>query len=173
MQAFQKRFFAHRSAYFVIHYIDNSTRSKKQVSMPKISKKNKLLLIFLALAFSICMFTAFCLSNTIIKTNISSTSVAAQSFEICFLSRKKSQVKNETISFCKDYQKYDCAGFVWEENEYFYLVDSAYLNKNDALLMQNSLKLSGEESEIIFVKFPSYSLVGTFSNEPTEWQMHR
>lgn len=80
------------------------------------------------------------------------------------LTLAKSQVKSEAQSRASDFQKIGGGGFIWEQEDYFYVVSSVYANKNDAVLVQNSVKTNqGFDSEIITVKFKSFSINGNFS----------
>ena len=82
------------------------------------------------------------------------------------LSLSKSQVESEAKSIAPDYRKIGAGGFIWKNGEYYYVVSSAYANKNDAELVQNSIKLNQNlESEIFTIKFKSYSINGSFNGE--------
>lgn len=78
------------------------------------------------------------------------------------ISLAKSQVKNEATSLCNDFQKIGAGGFVWQKDEYYHVISSAYLNKNDCVLVQNSIKNKGIDSEIVSVHFDSFILNGSF-----------
>ena len=82
------------------------------------------------------------------------------------LSLSKSKLENEAKTIATDYRKIGAGGFIWKKGDYFHIVSSAYANKNDAELVQNSIKINQNiESEIFTVKFKSYTLNGSFNGE--------
>ena len=78
----------------------------------------------------------------IIKTNSYAESVSSNEFDVYMLSLSKSQVENEAKSLACDYHKIGAGGFIWQNDGYYHIVSSAYLNKNDAELVQNSIKIN-------------------------------
>lgn len=116
----------------------------------------------------ICFLLAHFLSTYIIKTESTSTNIYSPSFELNLLSLSKSQVKQETLSFCSEYQKIGSGGYVWQNENYFHAISSAYLNKNDATLVQNSLNHNNIKSEIITIKFDEYHLYGNFNSDESK-----
>ncbi len=135
--------------------------------MPKISiKKKTFIIVLLSLFFISCLIIAFYLSNIIIRTDNNSDSVKSNSFELYLLSLSKSQLEKEAITISGDYQKIGAGGFIWKDGEYYHVISSAYVNKNDAILVQNSIKTNQSiDSEIITVKFKEKEILGTFTNE--------
>ena len=135
--------------------------------MPKISLKSKkfFLIILFSLILVICLVVANFFSTFLIKTESASSSASVPFFSINFLSLSKSQVKNEVLATCQDYQKIGAGGFVWQNDNYYYCLSSGYLNKNDAVLVQNSLSTDNIKSEILTVKFKEYSIYGNFDND--------
>lgn len=136
--------------------------------MPKILIKNKktLFSILFLISFIACLFLANFLSSFLIPTSSSSSSISSSPFEIYFISLSKSQVKNEALSLCPDYQKINAGGYVWEDGGYYRILSSGYLNKNDAVLVQSSLKENFQiESELFSVKFESFSVHGNFDSD--------
>ena len=134
--------------------------------MPKISSKSKkiYIIILLSLSLIVCIITANYFSLLIVKTDIQADKVSSSPFEITFISLSKSQVKNEALSLASDIQKKDGSGFVIQNENYFHLTHSAYINKNDAQLVQNSLKNNENlETELVSIKFASFSVIGSFS----------
>lgn len=136
--------------------------------MPKISIKSKKKLIWYVcpLIFVVCLGIASLFSSFLIKTESASSSVSSPAFEIHLLTIGKSQVKQEAISSSVDYQKSNSGGYIWGQENYFYVISSAYLNKNDAVLVQNSLFET--KSEILSIKFNSFSISGNFGNEESK-----
>lgn len=138
--------------------------------MPKISiKKKSLIIIFLSLFFLVCLIIAFFLSNFLVRADNSSESVKSNSFELHLLSLSKSKLEKEALAISGDYQKIGAGGFVWKDGEYYHVVSSAYANKNDAILVQNSIKTNQSiDSEIISIKFEEKQILGTFTSEETK-----
>ena len=135
--------------------------------MPKISKKGKksLLIIVFSLILVICAVVANYFSLLLVKTENLSSSLSSPSFDIYLLSSAKSQVKNEALTSSPDFQKNNEGGYVWENDNYYHVISSAYLNKNDAILVQNSIASNNTKSEIITINFQSYILLGNFDND--------
>ncbi len=136
--------------------------------MPKIMKSPKKIFLFSILTIFIvfCTIMAVLISNILVKTDQSSENVNSNSFTLYMISLSKSKVEKESISRASDFQKIGAGGFVWYQDEYYHVITSAYLEKNDAILVQNSIKINQNlESEIITVSFPSIIINGTFNND--------
>ena len=132
---------------------------------PKNSKKMMIIVAFL-IFLVICTIIASFLSLLIVKTDSSAESVRSSSYEVYMLSLAKSQVEDEAKSRAGDFQKLGAGGFIWKQNDYYYVVSSVYQNKNDATLVQNSVKANqGLDSEIITVSFKSVTLSGNFTSD--------
>lgn len=138
--------------------------------MPKISIKSKKILLAIVsfLVLACCIITAHFFSAFLLRTESVSTSVSTPSFDLYLLSLSKSQVKTEALSSCPDYQQIGAGGYVYQKDNYYYVVSSAYLNKNDAVLVQNSLTSSDIKSEIVLVKFKSFSIAGNFDSSQSK-----
>ena len=139
--------------------------------MPKILIKNKksLIIVLSTCILIVCLILANYLSLYLIKTDNQSTSLSSTSFELHFITLAKSQVKNEALTLSTDYQSIGAGGFIWENDGYYHVASSAYLNKNDASLVQNSLKTNNDiESEIFTIKFNSFEINGTFNNDESK-----
>ncbi len=136
--------------------------------MTKKFKKGKktFFALFGAVFLVVCLVMANFLAGMIIPASAVAGEVSSQREELHFLSLAKSQVKSEAETLAPDYRKIGAGGFVWEIDGYCYVVSSAYAIKNDALLVQSSIKQTQNlESEIISVKFDSISFSGDFSAE--------
>ena len=136
--------------------------------MSKIFKFNKktFSIAFISVILVVCLIVANYISLAILKTNSSAENVSSNEFEIYMLSLSKSKIENEAKAVAEDYRKIGAGGFIWEKDDYFHIVSSAYANKNDAELVQNSIKINQKiESEIFSVKFKSYSINGSFNGE--------
>lgn len=114
----------------------------------------------------VCLIIANYISLTLIKTNSIAEVVSSNEFEIHMLSLSKSKVENEAKTIAEDYRKIGAGGYIWKNDDYYHVVSSAYANKNDAELVQNSIKINQNiESEIFVVKFNSFTLNGYFNGE--------
>jgi len=136
--------------------------------MTKIFKFNKKIFIIslISVLLVACLIVANYLSLSLIKTNSSAESVSSNEFEIYMLSLSKSQVENEVKTIAPDYRKIGAGGYIWKKGEYYHVVSSAYANKNDAELVQNSIKLNQNlDSEIFTIKFKTYTINGSFNGE--------
>lgn len=131
----------------------------------KFNKKTFIISLFSVLLV-VCLIVANYISLALIKTNSSVDSVSSNEFEIYMLSLSKSQVENEAKSIAPEYRKIGAGGFIWKKGDYYHVVSSCYVNKNDAELVQNSIKINQNiESEIFTVKFKTYTLNGSFNGE--------
>ena len=117
----------------------------------------------------LCLIIANLLSKFIIPSDLSSSSVSSSSYELHLISLSKSKVENESKERARDFQALGAGGFIWKQDDYFYVISSAYLNKNDAALVQNSIKLNHNlESQILTIKFSPYTIYGNFDSEQTK-----
>lgn len=127
-------------------------------------KKKTFFSIFLSLVLVTCLIVANYLSNLILPVDSTAESISSTEFNLHFLTLSKSQLENEALSHAPDFREIGAGGVVWKQGEYYYVVSSAYANKNDADLVQSSLKqVQNIESEIITVNFKSITLNGTFT----------
>lgn len=102
--------------------------------MTKTFKFNKktFIIALISVLLVACLIIANYLSLTLIQATSSAESVSSNEFEIYMLSLSKSQVESEAKSIAPDYRKIGAGGFIWENDEYYHVVSSAYVNKNDA-----------------------------------------
>lgn len=122
---------------------------------------------------AICFGILLCISLTSIFFSISSSKKSADStsslssmdYNIFFLSQNNCQNEEEAKVLGKDIMINNDAGYVWEENENFYIISSAYENENDSTLMKNKLEKDGKFAEIIKVSFPAIKIASTYSNK--------
>lgn len=116
------------------------------------------------LFITVCLVVANYASNFILPADTTAESITSNSFNLHFLTLAKSQIENEAKSHAPDYRQLGAGGVVWQHEDYFYIVSSAYANKNDATLVQNNLKqVQNIESEIIQVAFKSITINGSFT----------
>ena len=127
------------------------------------SKKN--LFVCVGIIFLVaCLIVANYLSLLLVRTDSNAENVSSNAFELYMLTLAKSQVEKEAFSLAQDYQCIGAGGYVWQQDDYYYVVSSVYANKNDAVLVQNSVKTNqGFDSEIITVKFNALTINGNFS----------
>ncbi len=139
--------------------------------MPNFYKKNKKIILTSlgATLLVVCLIVANYLSLLLIKTDSESTSIKSNNFELYLLSLSKSQVEKEAMTLAEDYRLIGAGGFIWKYDNYYHVISSAYSNKNDALLVQNSIKTNQNlDSEILTINFSSKELLGNFSGEETK-----
>ncbi len=130
------------------------------------NNRKSLIIIACVLFLVVAIIIANYLSYLLIPSASNSSSVTKDSFSVYMLSLARSQVKSEAEGRAGDFQSIGGGGYVWEQDDYFYVISSAYANKNDAVLVQNSVKANqGLDSEIIEAKFPALSISGNFSSE--------
>ena len=128
--------------------------------------KKTLIITLSSLLLITCVIIANYISLTLIKTNSSAESVCSNEFEIYMLSLSKSQVEKEAKTIANDYRKIGAGGYIWEHEDYYHVVSSAYANKNDAELVQNSIKINQNlSSEIFCIKFKTFTINGSFNGE--------
>lgn len=136
--------------------------------MPKKSISTKKIFIF-SFAMAVLTFfilVAILLSNLIVQKTGNNENISSPSFDIYMLSLSKSQLEKESLARAGDFQQIGAGGYVWKYEGYYHVITSAYIEKNDAILVQNSIKLNQNlESEIIKVSFPSIYIVSSFSSE--------
>lgn len=131
-----------------------------------VKHKKTLVIIILSLLLVASLIIANYISLLILKTDSKSDEVTSPEIEIFMLSLSKSKVENEAKSIAPDYQKIGAGGYIWKQDEYYHVISSAYVNKNDADLVKNSIKINQNiESEIISVKFPAFSIKGSFNSD--------
>lgn len=134
--------------------------------MPKIFKnRKKIFIACFVCVFTLCLVVANILASSLISANKNTYEVKSSSFDLYMICLGKSQVKKEVEGMQEEYQKIGAGGYVWSQEGYYYLVSSAYLNKNDGVLVQNSIKNKGIDSQLISQNFPSLSIMGDFSDE--------
>ncbi len=108
--------------------------------------------VFLCLGLSFVF--AFTSSTTVTETTLSST----PSFTLYCVSTAKSQLESEAITLGKDNMKSGGAGYVWKKDNYFYVISSAYENKNDAMLVSASLENNKIQNEVFEIKFDGINM---------------
>lgn len=124
--------------------------------MKKYLKKH--LHLFSTFCFSLLLISISCvISFSSITTNELSL-VSASNMKLYFVSTAKSQLETSAKAISLDQMKNDGSGYVWKKDNYYYIILSSFLNKNDAELVKNKLKEDDVEAEIIEINFPSISI---------------
>lgn len=120
-------------------------------------KKSKLIKFISAISFVfILVLSVFSFAFTSSTINTES-STSSPSFSIYFVSTAKSQLESEASSLANDVISSGGGGYVWQNGNYFYVISSAYENKNDATLISNKLSNENISNEVFEVSFPSFS----------------
>lgn len=132
----------------------------------KISSKKTLLSVALSLLLLVCLIVANYLSLMLVRTESGGESVSSGEFTAYLLTLSKSQVEKESQARAADFRKIGAGGFVWQIGEQHYVVSSVYSSRNDAQLVQSSVKNNqGLESEIVEVTIPAITISGGFTGE--------
>lgn len=114
----------------------------------------------LILSMSVFVF-AFSSSIPASETIISNS----KSFSIYFVAIAKSQLESEACMLAKDKILYNNAGYVWKNENYYYVINSAYENKNDAELVSLNLSQNKINNDVFRVDFSSISIDSPFSSK--------
>lgn len=109
----------------------------------------------------------FSLSKTK-KTADSASTLTSISYNIYFLSLNKTNSYQEGAVIGKDMMSNGHSGYVWQKNDAYYVISSAYKNENDANLVKNQIEKNGASCEIIKQSFPSIKISSTYSNKERE-----
>ena len=128
--------------------------------------KKKIIYISSILSIILILIIANMFANFIIPTQTFTTSISSNSFQMYLISLSKSQIESEAKSHSADFQEIGGGGYIWKQDDYYHIIASAYLNKADAELVQNSIKLNQNlTSEILTISFNNYTIYGNFSSE--------
>lgn len=128
--------------------------------------KKTFLSVFISFGVVACLIVANYLSTFILPAQSNAETITQNSFSLYFLTLGKSQIEQEALSHAPDLRTIGAGGYVWEQDGYYYIVSSAYANKNDAELVKNNLQQTQNiESEIITYSFESICLNGNFSQD--------
>ena len=136
--------------------------------MPKFHKKNGkfFAIVTLVVCFCLSLTLADLFSNVItIKAfnNISTTGRQAEYIVYgisLFDGATESTAKEQVPSIIKQ----GGAGYVWEKDNKFYVLASAYLEENDAKMVKTNLKEKEINASIIKIEIPSIAISGTFTS---------
>ncbi len=129
-------------------------------------KANKVLIfVFSIMCVCICVFMAQVLSSAItVSGNISTTNSIFGEQKVYaisvgeYTSEQQASVTQQTIS------KKGGAGYIYEKNNLFYVLASAYEKENDAKLVQKNLAESGISNKIIIIEIDEINFEGINNN---------
>ena len=128
--------------------------------------KKSIIITSFSLCLVVCLMVANELASLLIPVSSPSDSVSSSAFDLHLISLSKSQVKAESRERAKDFQVLGAGGFIWQHEGYYHVISSAYLSKNDATLVQNSIKLNHNlDSELITLNFTTHTIFGNFESE--------
>lgn len=119
--------------------------------------------LFVFLSICLCISCGQLISTAILTTFGQSTTISTQNQIVYALSTRKSPLKSDIENQVSLLQSQNGAGFVFEQNEYFFLIASIYENVNDAELVKNNLKTNGVSSEILTISLKKQTIEGNFS----------
>ena len=130
--------------------------------MPKIAKltKKSLIIISISLLIVVMLFCANYLSFLFLsQTSKSFIQLSSNTLSCYAISFEKGLTQSSAESLANDYRKIGAGGYVWQTDQYYYVLSSVYLNKSDALLVQNSIQQNHNlTSSIIEFQIPQISV---------------
>lgn len=125
------------------------------------------ILLFSIVCVCACVFVAKLLSSAItVSGNGITQSTSFQGFEIYAVSLGQYSSKSQAESTCEAIAKKGGAGYIYETNNMYYVLASAYEKENDAKLVQENLSSNGISSKIIKIGVSSVD----FSNASSSTQ---
>ena len=121
------------------------------------------------LSILLCISIGYFISTCIVSTNLFQLTKKVESAQTSFyaLSIYTSDNEDDLIAVKKDFQKQNCAGYIYHSDK-FYLIASVYKNANDAELVKNNLSVNGYNAEVVKVDIPAFYLEGNFSSQEEE-----
>jgi len=90
--------------------------------------------------------------------------VSSPSLKMFFIYSTKSQLGSSAKSLAEYQMARNGAGYIWKNENYYYVISSAYENKNDAELVSAKLKSDGEENEIFEISLKSINFICPISS---------
>lgn len=131
-----------------------------QVIVPKKTKNRvKIILICAIIALAYILSITFLPSAIIPTSSQMANNQSTPAFKLYFISLNKSQLEGSAFSLASDYQKLGAGGYAWKYEGYYHVVASCYEKENDAILVQNNIKVNlNLDSEIFAVDFPSLTI---------------
>lgn len=139
---------------------------KKQVILPKIKKffkKMRFFFIFIFIFASGMIFTQTLSTYLIPASTQVAQLLSSPYFKLYFISLDKAQTQSQAVTQAKDFQEIGAGGYVWQKDNTFFIVASCYEKENDAVLVQNNIKLNFDlNSEVFCVDFDALTLNGEY-----------
>ncbi len=134
-------------------------------------KKFSILSLFVVIVgILVCVSSAYLLSTAILSANIFQNNSSA-SFDkqiVYAISMDKSETKESLSDKIKELQSQNGAGYIYESENFFYVIASLYENQNDAEKVKSNLETSGVSAEILKIELSEIKIKGNFSAERKE-----
>ncbi len=134
-------------------------------------KKFPYFLTFSALlCIMLCVSIGYLISTCIVSSSLFQTTTNLESGENTYylLSVYDSENKSDLEKVKQEFQAKNCAGYIYEKDERYYLVASIYSNINDAELVKNNLALEGLQVTITKFTQENIKLDGNFNSKELE-----
>lgn len=142
-------------------------KKNKVVTKSKKSHSKFFAIIFLSVSFVLCVSLADLFSSFIalatFQNNQMSNKVSA--YSVYAISLNSSSVKVSVNEYVQTVQKSGGAGFVWTQNNVYYVLASCYADENDAELVKANLTNSSFNPEILKINFSEISIASSFSSK--------
>ena len=133
---------------------------------PKKSGKIWLSICFALTFVASIMLADFCSNLIAINTFSNSANISGQNaYKIYAVSLFSSTTKNLALENASIQQKQSGAGFVWNQNQKFYTIASAYSEENDARLVKENLEKENLTPEIITIQIDAIILGTNYTNQ--------
>ena len=112
-----------------------------------------------------CVSVGYLVSSSLVTFGLIGTSVASPEQIVYAISLGKSETSDGLKEEKQNLQTQNGAGFILEFDGNFHCIASVYENKNDAQKVQENLKSTGTESEILTITLSAISVEGNFSTD--------
>ena len=135
--------------------------------MTKLRKKPSKFLILISFILTLALtltLADFCSHIITINSVSNSTQSNGQSaYSIYGVSLFTATTRTTALEHASSLQKQSGAGYVFEQNNKFYVLASAYAEENDAKLVKTNLENEGLTPEIIKITVPAITLSGNYN----------
>lgn len=137
------------------------------MSKNKTKKGGKIIAILsIITCFGLCVALADLFSTFITVGTFSNNTITKNSgFSVYAVSLYETSVKSTANEQSTKLQKSNGAGYIWQENETYYVLASAYIEENDAQKVLENLKNSGYNTSIIKIKIPQLKINSGYNND--------
>lgn len=121
--------------------------------------------LMLILSLGICILGADLMSSyiTVGSFNLGGNYAKYNSFDIYFISLASFSSKVEAEEISKTYKRQNAGGFVWNYENAYHILASAYTSENDAIKVKDKLLEISIDSKVIKIKFDEIMIEGNFS----------